>query len=314
MNTYLITGAAGFIGVHICEQLSKAGHKILALDALVEGLYPRKEKLLRWNYLNQLTGVHLCKFNLASDDFSNLNNFNDIKYVINLAAMPGLAASWKLFDQYVTSNIIGTERLASWIYDKKIEKFIHISTSSVYGTHAVGNESSPLNPVSPYGVTKLAAEGIIKSYRENFGLPSVILRYFSVYGPHQRPDMAYRRFINSALKGEAISIFGDGSQSRTNSFVTDIARWTLNSVQHAEIGEEYNLSGSRSVTLLEAVSAIENILDSKIAIKFEENILGDQKETKGDITKSIKSRIWDYETDFIDGLRSQINWQKIYDR
>lgn len=310
MRNFLVTGAAGFIGYEVCMQLSHAGHNVIALDGLVEGLYGKTEKLSRFKSLKRMDGIQTLELDLSKDDLSLLKNFAPIDTVINLAAMPGLQKSWEIFNQYVDSNIIATEKLARFFSDKGLTRFIHISTSSVYGKYANGDENSSLVPVSPYGVTKLAAEGLLNSYYASYGLPLIILRYFSVYGPGQRPDMAYRRFITSALKGEPLTIYGDGNQIRTNSYVSDIGRWTLNAARLANPGATLNLSGSRAVTINEVCHLLGDLLQRDITFSFLNRPLGDQNETRGNIDLAKHLGIWDYETDLRSGLESQIEWQK----
>ena len=307
---FLVTGAAGFIGYEVCMQLSNTGHNVIALDGLVEGLYGKTEKLSRFKNLERMHKVQTVELDLSRDDLSLLNNFEPIDIVIHLAAMPGLQKSWELFDQYVYSNIIATERLARFFTDKELTRFIHISTSSVYGKYANGDENSVLAPVSPYGVTKLAAEGLLNSYYASYGLPLVILRYFSVYGPGQRPDMAYRRFISSALKSEPLTIYGNGDQIRTNSYVSDIARWTANAARFAKSGDIVNLSGSRAVTINDVCQILENLLQKKLLYQYQTRPFGDQNETRGNIDLAKQLEIWDYETDIRVGLEAQIEWQK----
>jgi nucleoside-diphosphate-sugar epimerase len=310
MSKFWVTGSAGFIGFEVCKQLARLGHSVTALDGLVEGLYGREEKVKRWNNLGIFDNVERIKIDFSKDSFSKLSKLSDPEYIINLAAMPGLKASWEIFSSYVDSNITSTHRLAEWFSTKKIKKFIHISTSSVYGKFATGDETSNLNPISPYGVTKLAAEGILNSYNESYGLPVVTLRYFSVYGPGQRPDMAYRKFIDCALRGQPLKVYGDGSQIRTNSFVLDVARWTINSAEFGEVANTYNLSGSQPISILGAIEILEKILNRKLSIEYEDRPMGDQSETRGVIGKARDAQIWDYETDLEIGLQSQVNWQR----
>jgi len=310
MTNFLITGAAGFIGYEICKQLSNAGHNVIALDGLIEGLYNKAEKLTRFKNLKRMERIQTVELDLSKNELTFLNNYKPIHIVINLAAMPGLQKSWEIFDQYVECNIIATERLANYFSDKKLNRFIHISTSSVYGRYAIGDENSSLSPVSPYGVTKLAAEGLLNSYYASYGLPLIILRYFSVYGPGQRPDMAYRRFITSALKSEPLTIYGDGTQIRTNSYVSDIARWTVNAANFANPGDTVNLSGSRAVTINEVCQILQDLLQIKLTFMFQNRPFGDQNETRGNINLAKHLGIWDYETDLRVGLEAQIKWQK----
>ena len=185
----LVTGAAGFIGSAVCQRLLSEGRKVVALDCFLPNLYSNEIKYLRWQSLQSPNLVKI-EFDLRIDDFSRLMEF-DIDSVINEAAMPGLIADWSNFAPYYECNLTGLNRLLEFTRIKKVNSFVQASTSSVYGKQAVGNEDQDLNPTSPYGVSKLAAEKLLLAYNDWYGTPVKILRYFSVYGPHQRPDMAY---------------------------------------------------------------------------------------------------------------------------
>ena len=236
----LVTGAAGFIGSAVVRELTSRDVQVVALDGLLGGLYPAEEKIQRWENLGEIPGVHRIMLDLRDGELAALPN--DITHVINEAAMPGLGPSWADFDLYSSCNLSAVARLIEQSKNWPLEKFVQISTSSVYGRLAVGDESLPTLPVSPYGATKLAAEHLLMAHWRDSGFPATILRYFSVYGPGQRPDMAYRKFIAKALSSTPIDLYGDGSQTRSNTFIDDCVDGTIAAIDRGRPGEVYNIS------------------------------------------------------------------------
>lgn len=303
----LVTGGAGFIGSHLAEKLTWDGHEVTVLDALSDFLYPRN---LKEQNIKEITshGIRFIQADMAKDNL--LPAVEGQQIIINQAAIPGLVKSWTHLDQYVQSNIVGLGRLLEAALRSSIEKFIQISTSSVYGRDAVGNEDSLKTPYSPYGVTKLSAENLVKAYEANFNLDVTILRYFSVYGPRQRPDMAYHKFINAIRRNETITIFGDGHQSRSNTYVGDVVNATIASLYLDDCpgGKVFNIAGSESWELLQVIEKIEDILGKKAIIRFEPTRYGDQQITRGETTKAQKFLKWNAETNINEGLEKQIEW------
>ena len=305
-NRVLVTGAAGFIGFEVAKIANNRGFEVTALDALLDGLYPAKEKAERWEKLAAIPEIQLLQADLRTFDWSHYSHGFD--YVINLAAMPGLALSWTEFELYRSCNIDAVAQLLEAARGWPIKKFIQVSTSSVYGRHAVGDENSPLEPVSPYGVTKLAAEQLMLAYHRTLDLPISILRYFSVYGPGQRPDMAYRKFISSALANLPITLFGDGSQSRTNTYVGDVATATVEALEGAQPGETYNICGTEETTIAAALEIILETTNSSSKINLEDRVPGDQDRTFGDSNKAKKHFAFIPETPLMQGLQNEIAW------
>lgn len=304
----LVTGAAGFIGSAVVRQLAEEDVEVVAVDCFLEALYPALPKLRNWEQFSQYPNVQRYEFDLRNE---LPNQFlKGVDSVINEAGMPGLMKSWSEFQTYSSCNIEITERLCRAAVDADVQQFVQISTSSVYGENAVGDETTPTRPVSPYGVTKLAAEELVKTYNRSKDLPYNILRYFSVYGPGQRPDMAYYKLINSALTGEQITIFGDGHQTRTNTFVEDCAKATINAATRAGDGEIYNISGLVSHSLLEAISIIEIATGKAINKKFENTRPGDQRHTAGDSTKAQRALHFSQSVSLLEGLTQQAKWQR----
>jgi nucleoside-diphosphate-sugar epimerase len=301
----VVTGAAGFIGSHICDALLAQGHEVAGVDAFID-YYPRalKEDNLR------LIGAHprftFTELDLRIDRLDDLLEGAD--GVVNQAAMAGLMRSWDDLETYVGCNILAVARLIAACQRAGVERFVHASTSSVYGQNAVGDESLPTRPISPYGVTKLAAEHLLLAHRAAHGFPVIILRYFSIYGPRQRPDMAYHIFIKAMLAGEPITIYGDGRQSRANTFVADCVRGTLAALADGEVGETYNIGGGEEISLLEAIDLIAKATGTSPQIRHERPRPGDQLRTVADTSKARRAFGYQPIVRPADGLREQARW------
>ena len=303
----LVTGGAGFIGSHLAEALSDAGHSLVVIDSLTSFLYPDNVKIKNIESFQSKR----IEFHVIDVYRDNIEEFvKSAEVVINLAAIPGLVKSWDFFDQYVESNLLAVGKLLESCKSANVQKFVQISTSSVYGKFATGSENSKLKPFSPYGVSKLAAENLVNAYSANFNIPTTILRFFSVYGPRQRPDMAYQRIIKSILSGEPIEIFGNGEQTRTNTFVDDIVNGTIRAVEAGDKteGKTYNLAGKEKISLIDAVHLIEDIIGSKAKIFYTSARDGDQQHTNGDISAAKKDFAFDPITGFNEGIERQIKW------
>ena len=305
MARVLVTGAAGFIGSRLTEMLSARGDSVVAVDCFLPNLYSAEMKKQRFSQLQGLPGVTLLELDLRIDDLSEIP---EVDIVVNEAAMAGLTKSWDDLGVYVENNVMALERLMRQTSGPGLQKFIHISTSSVYGRIAEVDETGATEPVSPYGVTKLAAEKLGFAYRESFGVPFVALRYFSVYGVGQRPDMAYHRFLAAARDDSPIAVYGDGEQRRTNTYVDDCVAGTIAAIDKAEPGEVYNLSGIESYSINEVLALIESITGKTLDIRYEEARAGDQRETRGVITKAQAklgySPTWTLE----EGLKAEWEW------
>lgn len=311
-ETVLVTGAAGFIGSAVVRSLSETGHEVVALDALLDGLYSSSEKRERFREISELPGVRTIEADLRTDDLSVIPN--SVTKIINEAAMPGLGLSWQDFELYASCNLNALARLIEHSSRWNLERFVQISTSSVYGKNAVGDETQPLLPLSPYGATKLAAEYLALAHWRDSGFPAVILRYFSVYGPGQRPDMAYRKFINNALKGEPITIFGSGEQSRSNTYIDDCVNATISALDSGSNGEIYNISGSQERTINEALSIIESEVGRALQIERVESARGDQERTLGDSAKAVSALGLRHSVRLEEGLARQVVWQRSLER
>ena len=249
----------------------------------------------------------LLKFRL--DDI-----LKDIEYVFHLAALPGVRQSWgRYFNNYLENNVLLTNNLLDQVKNFKIKKFVFASSSSVYGDQEVFPipESAPKNPMSPYGVTKLAAENICNAFFEAYGIPIIRLRYFTVYGPRQRPDMAFHLFMRKILDNKPIKVFGDGNQKRDFTYVKDIVNATIASAFHPGGNECFNVGSHRTTSVNDIFTIMKKICNKdKIKIEYVEKQKGDVLHTYSDINKAVKLINYSPSVSLEEGLELQCNWMK----
>ena len=304
----LVTGAAGFIGSHLCERLLQEGHQVTGIDAFIP-YYPRQVKEQNLAGILGRPRFIFQSLDLRTDELASV--LDGVEYVFHLAAMPGLVRSWQDFEGYWTCNVAATLRLleASRRLGVTLKRWIYASTSSVYGRFASGDESLPTRPASPYGVTKLAAENLCRSYADAFDLPLVTLRYFSVYGPRQRPDMAYHRFVEALLTGEPITVCGDGLQVRGNTYVTDCVAATVAAMQ-APVGEVYNVGGGETATIWDIIRKLERLAGRQAKTVKQPPRPGDQRSTFADTTRIRRHLGWEPQVSLDEGLERQWQWHR----
>jgi nucleoside-diphosphate-sugar epimerase len=300
----VVTGAAGFIGSHLCERLLALGHEVVGLDAFVP-YYPRHVKEQNLAGLLGRPGFRFHEIDLRSESLQAV--VAGAEAVFHLAAMPGLVKSWTDFEGYNACNVLATQRLLEALRTApRLRRLIHVSTSSVYGRFAAGDESLPTKPVSPYGVTKLAAEHLCRAYADAYGLPMVVLRYFSVYGPRQRPDMGYHIFLDALLHDRPITIFGDGLQERGNTYVDDAVEAAVVALG-APPGEVFNVGGGETASVLDVLRFMEGVTGRKPRLEYRAARTGDQQATAADTAK-LRRLGWEPATRLADGLARQWAW------
>ncbi|WLR42997.1 NAD-dependent epimerase/dehydratase family protein [Bacillus carboniphilus] len=311
----LVTGSCGFIGSHLCEALLRIPSVyIRGIDAFIGPTSLPLKSVYINNYINH-PRFELVVDNLLTYDLSTL--LNDIDIVYHLAAIPGVRKSWgKDFDPYVENNILVTQRLLEACKQADVKAFIYASTSSVYG-HASNkvSENACLSPLSPYGVTKLTGEYLCHVYQQNHDLPVVILRFFTVYGPRQRPDMFFHRLIKRILLDEPITIYGDGLQTRDFTYIDDCINGTMNVLnQHQQlIGETINIGGLERASVLDTISLLESITNKTVNKEFLPQPIGEPKHTWADISKAEKLLKYKPSTNLYNGLSKQYHYlKKVY--
>lgn len=301
----VVTGAAGFIGSSLSDALLAAGHDVVGIDAFID-YYAREVKEANLAKAREHESFAFHEADLRSAALEPLVDGADA--VLHLAAMPGLVRSWSEVELYTTCNLLATHRLIEAALTCGVPRFVHASTSSVYGLLAVGDETAPTRPISPYGVTKLAAEQLIQAFVATRGLNASILRYFSIYGPRQRPDMAYHLFAEAMLDGRPITVTGDGRQTRSNTFVDDCVVATIAAIEGAASGEVYNIAGGEEISLNDAIAAIGEALETTPRIEYAPARPGDQLRTSADTSRATAAFGFRPATRVRDGLAAQVAW------
>ncbi|WP_035734616.1 NAD-dependent epimerase/dehydratase family protein [Gordonia polyisoprenivorans] len=306
----LVTGGAGFIGSSLCRKLAQDGVEVVIVDCLTD-YYDVKLKLA--NVSNLPDSISFLEHNLLDMDLEK--NLQDVTHIFHLAGQPGVRGSWGTkFHEYTERNILATQRLLEAARSApRLERFVYSSSSSVYGDAEPlpMTESSLPVPRSPYGVSKLAAEHLVSLYSENFGIPTVSLRYFTVYGPGQRPDMAFTRFLSSALKNDRITIYGDGTQVRDFTYVSDIVDANILAARRpVELGAVFNVAGGTSVSVNEVLEMIGDLSRVALDVEYIAGVAGDVRATAGDTSKIKQQLGWFPSVGLRDGLASQFDWIK----
>lgn len=309
----LVTGCAGFIGSHLVDRLLELGYEVIGIDCFTD-YYPKwiKEK----NIENALKNdkFKLIRKNILDIDIGNLRKIvSKVDYIFHEAAQAGVRKSWgENFKIYVDNNILTTQRLLEACKDVKIKKFVFASSSSVYGNvdKLPMKEDLYPKPISPYGTSKLACENLCYLYWKNYGVPTVSLRYFTVYGERQRPDMAFHRFIKAALNNENIVIYGDGNQTRDFTYVSDIVEATILSAECDTEGEVINVGGGSTVSINEVLKILQDIIEKDLKVEYHVFQKGDIKHTYADISKAKKLLKYKPKVKLKEGLSKEIEWIK----
>jgi UDP-glucuronate 4-epimerase len=304
----VVTGAAGFIGSHLTERLLTAGHDVVGIDCFTD-YYERglKEKNLEPSRAH--AGFTFEELDLVDADLKPVLDGAAIVY--HLAGQPGVRPSWgNQFDQYVRDNVIATQRLLESLKGNPIQRFVFAGSSSVYGDAEMfpTKESALPRPVSPYGVTKLAAEHLTHLYTRNFEIPAVSVRYFTVYGPRQRPDMAFARFMQALSDGDEIEVYGDGEQTREFTYVSDAVEGTIRAASADVIGQIFNLGGGSRVTVNQVLATLEEISNVKVRRQNLPAAPGDPRHTGASINLARERLGWEPRVSLRDGLAKQWQW------
>lgn len=310
---YLVTGSAGFIGYHLCDTLLTAGHEVDGVDVFTDYYDPALKRANNARLLRYAGFRHL-ELDLATHarrDIEDLCGAADA--VIHLAAQPGVRLSWSEgFQVYVDRNMTASQRLLEAARLTGVSRLVLASSSSVYGNAPAypTSEDSPTRPFSPYGVTKLAMEHLAVAYADNWGLPAVLLRYFTVYGPGQRPDMALHRFIAAAGAGEPVTVYGDGEQVRDFTYVSDAVAATLAAADADLAGATIlNVAGGSSSTVNELLRRVSESLGREVVTQHVAEQPGDVRITGGVIDRARGLLDWEPEVALVDGVKRQVEHQ-----
>jgi UDP-glucose 4-epimerase len=306
----LVTGAAGFIGSHLCENLIDRGATVTGLDCFID-YYPRARKETNLVAVRQRPGFTMVESSLAAADLPGL--LDGVTHVFHLAAQAGVRKSWgRDFHVYTENNVEGTQILLEACVGRPIERLVYASSSSVYGDDVAlpMREDVRPQPVSPYGVTKLGAEQLCHLYHVNFSVPTVSLRYFTVYGPRQRPDMGFYRFFEATMANRPVPQFGDGRQTRDFTYVIDAVEATIAAATRGKPGAVYNIGGGSRVELLEVFELIQRVTKRPVKIERIESQRGDMRDTYADTTRARADLGFAPTVTLEHGLRSQFDWMK----
>ncbi len=302
----LVTGAAGFIGSHLVDRLLEDGLEVVGVDAFTE-YYSRERKLKNLAKAKSSGRFELVEGDLLKLDLAAL--LRGANSVVHLAAEPGVRSSWgENFSRYLERNLWATQRLLEALSGTGTARIVFASSSSVYGSAEGGplREDAPKRPASPYGLTKLAAEELVATYARERGVQATILRFFTVYGPRQRPEMALSRFISATLQGRPIEIFGDGTQEREMTYVSDVVEATGSAIE-APPGI-YNIGGGSRVAVNELVEHVQRALGTRSEVIYGPPARGDVRSTWADLEKATKVLRYRPRIGIEEGIRAQVEW------
>jgi nucleoside-diphosphate-sugar epimerase len=304
----LVTGAAGFIASTLSRTLAERGAEVVGLDCFTD-YYPRPLKEENVAKLKPFPNFRLVESRIQDADLGKL--LDGVTHIFHLAAQAGVRKSWgRDFQTYTVNNVEATQVLLEACVGRPIEKLVYASTSSVYGDAAEipMREDARPQPVSPYGVTKLAGEHLCMLYHVNYQVPAVALRYFTVYGPGQRPDMGFNKFLKAAHNGQPITVYGDGEQTRDFTFVGDAVNATRLAGERGVPGRVYNIGGGSRVSVNEVLRMIEQVVGKPVAIAREESQKGDMRDTYADTSLAAADLGFKPATSLAEGLAAEYAW------
>ncbi len=308
MPRSLVTGAAGFIGSHIVDRLLALGHDVVGVDCYVD-YYDRDLKERNIREASSQANFLMLEEDLVTMDHGGL--LEDADYVFHQAGQAGVRPSWgEHFAGYVRNNIEATQRLLEAAKDAELTKFVFASSSSVYGDAKelpVTEETIP-QPISPYGVTKLAAEHLCSLYATNYGVPAISLRYFTVYGPRQRPEMAIQHFLSVIKNGETATLFGDGRQTRDFTFVGDVVEANVLAMEADTSERVLNVCGGSRISMNDLIALLEETAGGELTLQRKAAASGDARHTFGDNSRAGDALGFEPRTSLAEGVAAQWKW------
>ena len=306
MPRYLVTGCAGFIGSTLTETLLDGGAEVVGIDAFTD-YYPRDRKEAQLDAVREHPGFELDELDLGAGPLPG-PLLEGIDGIFHLAARPGVRASWGAgFPAYLNDNLAATHYVVEAATERAVP-VVYASSSSIYGdalSYPTAEDTGPA-PISPYGVTKLATEHLMGAYIRDFGLRCTVLRYFTVYGPRQRPDMAFQRIVEALAAGHEFEVYGDGSQSRDFTYVSDAVAATIAAMEAGPDARTYNVGGGSEASLREVVATVEELSGRSLRIRYGERAAGDVRRTLADTTSIRKELGWEPRFDLRGGLAAQL--------
>ena len=295
---YVVTGAAGFIGSQLAEALAERGHEVAAVDCFTD-YYPSALKE------ENAAALEVERLDLAEDDL----DLDGVDGVFHLAGQPGVRSFGNVFEEYVRRNLLASRRVFEAAAAESV-RGVFASSSSIYGDaerYPTPEETEP-RPISPYGITKLGCEQLAHAYGKGFGLDAVVLRYFTFYGPRQRPDMALARIVDALARGSSFELYGDGLQSRSFTYVADGVEATIAAMERAPAGAVYNVGGGEEATVREAIATLERVSGRTLDLVERPAAAGDVRRTSADATRIERDLGWLATTSLQDGLQAQWEW------
>ena len=298
---YVVTGAAGFIGSQLAEKLLESGHDVLGVDCFTDYYDPALKE-------ENAAALDVARLDLADEDL----DLHGVDGVFHLAGQPGVRSFGDVFEEYVRRNLLASRRVFEAAAAAGV-RVVFASSSSIYGDaeRYPTAEETEARPISPYGITKLGCEQLAHAYARGFGLEAVVLRYFTFYGPRQRPDMALARIVDALARGSSFELYGDGLQSRSFTYVADGVEATIAAMERAPAGSIYNVGGGEEATMRDVIATLERVSGRTLDLVDSPAAAGDVRRTSADATRIRQDLGWHATTTLEDGLRAQWEWASV---